>query len=114
MRIKRGHISIVILLLAVMLGIFLAANTLAYPEYTERTGEPCGACHVNPAGGGRWTARGRAWVAAGRPDYVPEVEEPTPTPGEGQVTPSPTQEVVFSCIESTPIPTQEVVSSCTD
>ncbi len=114
MGIKRSHILIVILHLAVVLGVFWAANTLAYPEYTERTGEPCGTCHVNPAGSGPVTARGRAWVAAGRPDYVPEVEEPTPTPGEGQVTPLPTQEVVFSCIESTPIPTQEVVSSCTD
>jgi len=45
----------------------------ALPEYSERTGEPCGACHVNPGGGGPRTLRGLLWAARGRPDDVPQL-----------------------------------------
>ena len=42
--------------LAAYLGVrlWLDAEQAAHalPEFTERTAEPCGACHVNPGGGG--------------------------------------------------------------
>ena len=43
----------------------------AYPEYADRTGEQCTACHVSPAGGGPRTLRGLLWSAEGKPDTVP-------------------------------------------
>ena len=45
----------------------------ALPEYTDRTGEPCGTCHVNPGGGGPRTLNGLLWAANGRPDQVPSL-----------------------------------------
>ena len=48
----------------------------ALPEFTERTSEPCAACHVNPGGGGPRTLRGLLWAARGRPDDIP------PLPGK--------------------------------
>ena len=45
----------------------------ALPEYAERTGEACGACHVNPGGGGPRTMRGLLWAAQGQPDDVPKL-----------------------------------------
>lgn len=35
----------------------------ALPEYATATGQPCGACHINPAGGGAFTATGQAFAA---------------------------------------------------
>lgn len=43
----------------------------ALPEYTPRTNEPCGACHVSPGGGGPRTLRGLLWAARGQPDRIP-------------------------------------------
>lgn len=37
----------------------------ALPAYARRTGLPCGQCHVNPQGGGRRTAFGRAFARNG-------------------------------------------------
>jgi len=45
----------------------------ALPEFTDRTGEPCASCHVNPGGGGPRTLRGLLWAARGRPETVPEL-----------------------------------------
>ncbi len=45
----------------------------ALPEYSTRTGEPCGACHVNPGGGGPRTLRGLLWGARGRPEAIPDL-----------------------------------------
>jgi mono/diheme cytochrome c family protein len=45
----------------------------ALPEYSDRTGEACGTCHVNPGGGGPRTLRGLIWAARGRPDQVPQL-----------------------------------------
>jgi cytochrome c5 len=47
------------------------AHTL--PEYTPRTNEPCGACHVSPGGGGPRTMRGMLWAARGQPDLIPQL-----------------------------------------
>jgi mono/diheme cytochrome c family protein len=47
--------------------VLLAAVTVAprpaaaLPAYAQQTGEACGACHSNPAGGGKLTARGEAF-----------------------------------------------------
>jgi mono/diheme cytochrome c family protein len=53
----------------------------AFPEYAERTGEPCATCHVNPGGGGPRTLRGLLWAARGRPDSVPELPGSLMAPG---------------------------------
>lgn len=45
----------------------------ALPEFAERTGESCAACHVNPGGGGPRTLRGLLWAARGQPDQIPEL-----------------------------------------
>ncbi len=37
----------------------------ALPAYAAATGKPCGACHVNPAGGGPRNAYGEAFAANG-------------------------------------------------
>lgn len=54
--------------LLLLTGTFMAvapqpANAL--PKYTAQTGQPCGRCHVNPAGGGPRTAFGKAFAANG-------------------------------------------------
>ena len=67
-------VSFVFLALATMLVIGLATKEQpvhALPEFSARTGEACGACHVNPGGGGPRTMRGLLWAAQGRPDAVP-------------------------------------------
>jgi mono/diheme cytochrome c family protein len=53
----------------------------AFPEYAERTGEPCATCHVNPGGGGPRTLRGLLWAASSRPDSVPELPGSQIAPG---------------------------------
>ncbi|GEM_PF-3004700 len=73
-------LSVLLLLLAgVLVGLVLLSPrqvVQAYPEYAARTGQPCGTCHFNPAGGGPRTPRGELWVISGKPDVVP------PLPGE--------------------------------
>ena len=55
-------------------GLFLDTQTAhALPEYTQRTGESCAVCHVNPGGGGPRTLRGLLWSAQGQPDAMPEL-----------------------------------------
>ena len=66
---------ILVLALGVFLGVTQWAGGVrpahALPEYTNRTGESCGTCHVNPGGGGPRTLQGLLWAARGRPDEVP-------------------------------------------
>jgi hypothetical protein len=38
---------------------------IAKPEFSARTGLPCGQCHVNPAGGGKLMAFGQKFNANG-------------------------------------------------
>ena len=78
--------------------IFLAVGTIlvsglmtreqpvhALPEYAARTGEACGACHVNPGGGGPRTMAGLLWSAQGRPDEMPALTIPiAPGVNDGQ------------------------------
>ncbi|MDO8691209.1 MAG: LPXTG cell wall anchor domain-containing protein [Dehalococcoidia bacterium] len=44
-------------------GLFGATTGLALPDYTAKTGQACGICHVNPVGAGALTARGTAFAA---------------------------------------------------
>lgn len=40
---------------------FSPRQAQATPAYAAQTGQACGACHTNPAGGGDLTARGKAF-----------------------------------------------------
>lgn len=47
----------------VVASLIAPATTSALPQYATATGQACGVCHVNPAGGGALTARGQAFAA---------------------------------------------------
>lgn len=75
----------------VILGVAVIATVLllvivpppahALPEYSDRTGDPCATCHVNPGGGGPRTLRGMLWTAQNRPNDVPTVGDTLLAPG---------------------------------
>lgn len=80
---NRLLIIFLLVLIVVAMTALLTGQTTALPEYAVRTGEPCGSCHVNPAGGGPRNQRGLLWVAAGKPDKVPELPgKPSGEPGQ--------------------------------
>ena len=64
-----------LLLAGVVLAILMVPNhtVVALPEYANRTGEACAACHVSAGGGGPRTLRGLLWAARGKPDKVPSL-----------------------------------------
>ena len=75
-------------ILVVAYGVFLGVAILvgerpahALPEYTERTGESCGTCHVSAGGGGPRTLPGLLWSARGKPDEIPELPGVSLAPG---------------------------------
>ncbi|OGO42978.1 MAG: hypothetical protein A2Z04_01900 [Chloroflexi bacterium RBG_16_57_9] len=79
----RPGIIFVLVLITLVMTAALAGQTTALPEYAVRTGEPCGACHVNPAGSGPRSQRGLLWVAAGKPAKVPDLPgKPGAVPGQ--------------------------------
>ena len=39
-------------------------TAVAKPEYAQKTARACGACHANPAGGGKLTAAGEKYKNA--------------------------------------------------
>ena len=55
----------------------------ALPQYASQTGRSCGACHVNPAGGGARTGLGEAFAANGHKmptgDAAKKKKEPSTT-----------------------------------
>lgn len=64
------------------IGLFGGAQPVqALPEFTQRTGESCAACHVNPGGGGPRTMRGLIWSAKGQPDIMLELSGVLLAPG---------------------------------
>ena len=65
----------ILILLAIIIPFFSAAQTLAMPEYATRVGEACGTCHTSAAGGGLRNPRGQAWVAQGKLNTVPTMDE---------------------------------------
>lgn len=113
---KRGVILVTLLILAAASGFLLASPVAGLPDYAVRTGEPCATCHINPAGGGPRTPRGLAWVAAGKPEKVPELVESLPTPEPSpQAQPSaiPPQVTEPSpAPTSVPTPMEEQSASC--
>ncbi len=42
-------------------GITIPTAANATPQFASQTGQPCSACHVNPSGGGKLTAKGEAF-----------------------------------------------------
>jgi hypothetical protein len=49
---------------AMMASAFVGSPAMARPEFAAATGKPCGACHVNPAGGGKLTGAGEKFKAS--------------------------------------------------
>jgi hypothetical protein len=50
---------------AIMVAVAALRPAAAMPAYAAETQKPCGACHVNPAGGGPRNAFGEAFAANG-------------------------------------------------
>jgi len=55
-----GALGTAIALSVVALAAF-SQRAEATPAYAQQTGKACGACHVNPAGGGKLTSAGEAF-----------------------------------------------------
>jgi len=75
-------------ILALAYGAFLGVAILtgekrahALPEYSDRTGESCGMCHVSAGGGGPRTLIGLLWAARGKPAEIPELPGALLAPG---------------------------------
>ena len=66
---------LILILLTIVLPFLPASQTSAMPEYATRVGEPCGSCHTSAAGGGLRSPRGQAWVAQGKLNTVPTMDE---------------------------------------
>jgi hydroxylamine dehydrogenase len=68
--------------LALVLVVLLNARAAATVDYARQTGQPCGACHVRPEGGGELSAQGVAYARGGYQWPIPEgVETYTPSNG---------------------------------
>jgi hypothetical protein len=51
---------------ALLAGLVVAPRSAtALPAYAQKEGKACGYCHVNPAGGGERTAKGKQYEANG-------------------------------------------------
>lgn len=68
-------------ILSMALALFMVEPAHALPEYSERTGQSCGSCHVNPGGGGPRTLTGALWAANGKPDQIPVLSNVLLAPG---------------------------------
>ncbi len=71
-------------------------TTVALPAYAAATGQVCGTCHVNPAGGGPLTAKGQQFQAVATHITDPagawaQINQPTATavPAAATATPVP-------------------------
>jgi hypothetical protein len=80
-------------------GLLTPAPGLALKSYATATGQSCGACHVDPAGGGSLTAKGSAFAAISTHSSDPKgawtkvsapVVAPTNTPVPTKPAPTPT------------------------
>ena len=71
-----------VIFVVLMIALFVEPRPVkALPEYTSLTGESCGACHVNPGGGGPRTLRGLLWAARGKPVQLPVLPTMLLAPG---------------------------------
>jgi hypothetical protein len=53
-------------MLVVSAGLVVAPrHATALPAYAQKEGKPCGYCHVNPAGGGPQTDKGKEYKENG-------------------------------------------------
>jgi mono/diheme cytochrome c family protein len=66
---------VILVFLTFIIPFLPAMQTSAMPEYATRVGEPCGSCHTSAAGGGLRNPRGQAWVAQGKLNTVPTMDE---------------------------------------
>lgn len=71
----RAAVSLSALFVLACVLLWAATPAHAMPEYATRVGEPCGICHVSPAGGGLRNLRGQAWVASDKPAVVPSTTD---------------------------------------
>lgn len=79
MKVKIFSIGLFFLIFGSGILFFSSQTAKAYPEFASRTGETCGVCHFNAAGGGPRTPRGDLWILDGKPNHVlalPSAEEP--------------------------------------
>lgn len=77
-------VAVVVLFYGAFVGVAILVGEQpahALPEYTGRTGESCGACHVSAGGGGPRTLRGLLWSARGKPDAIPDLPGSLLAPG---------------------------------
>ena len=63
--------------LATVLWLFVSEAVFALPVYAAKTGQPCGYCHVNQAGGGELTPNGSSYQANNHTVKVPPVRTST-------------------------------------
>ncbi len=63
-------------LIALLLTVLSASTASATVEYARQTGQPCGACHVRPEGGGELDPQGIAYARGGYQWPIPEGVEP--------------------------------------
>jgi hydroxylamine dehydrogenase len=64
------------LLMALILTALLNSRVVATVDYARQTGQPCGACHTRPEGGGELNGQGLAYVRGGYQWPIPEGIEP--------------------------------------
>lgn len=50
---------------AILVGGISTPSAHATPAYAQQTGQACGTCHVNKAGGGKLTAKGEQFQKNG-------------------------------------------------
>ncbi|UCC61891.1 MAG: hypothetical protein JSV36_13995, partial [Anaerolineae bacterium] len=62
--------------IALVLVALFGARTVATVDYARQTGQPCGACHVRPEGGGELDAQGIAYARGGYQWPIPEGIKP--------------------------------------
>jgi hypothetical protein len=79
-RMKRIHATLLVATVLAMVTLIASVTAAgAFPADAQKTGQPCSACHVNPAGGGGLTSAGQAYKATGSlPAAAPAPAAPAP------------------------------------
>jgi hypothetical protein len=77
---RRSHATLLVATVLAMVTLIASVTAAgAFPSDTQKTGQPCGTCHVNPAGGGALTAAGQTYRATGAlPAAAPAPAAPAP------------------------------------